>query len=55
MEMRSRTHLQHTRFKNVIFVGILDEKLDDFTLYDYFDEFGLTLQSVDFVLGTAGT
>jgi hypothetical protein len=24
------THLQHTRFKNVIFVGILDEKLDDF-------------------------
>lgn len=25
------------------------------TLYDYFDEFGLTRQSVDFVLGTAGT
>ncbi len=24
------THLQHTRAKNVIFVGILDEKLDDF-------------------------
>lgn len=24
------THLQHTRGKNVIFVGILDEKLDDF-------------------------
>src|SRR5919109_904777 len=24
-------------------------------LYDYFDEFGLTQQSVDFVLGTAGT
>ena len=25
------------------------------TLYDYFDEFGLVQQSVDFVLGTAGT
>ena len=25
------------------------------TLYDYFDEFGLAQQSVDFVLGTAGT
>ncbi len=24
------THLQHTRAKNVIFVGILDEKVDDF-------------------------
>ena len=24
------THLQHTRAKNIIFVGILDEKLDDF-------------------------
>ena len=24
------THLQHTRARNVIFVGILDEKLDDF-------------------------
>jgi hypothetical protein len=24
------THLQHTRGKNIIFVGILDEKLDDF-------------------------
>ncbi|MDN2582941.1 ATP-binding protein [Aquibium sp. ELW1220] len=24
------THLQHTRMKNVFFVGILDEKLDDF-------------------------
>jgi hypothetical protein len=24
------THLQHTRGKNVIFVGVLDEKLDDF-------------------------
>jgi hypothetical protein len=24
------THLQHTRAKNVWFVGILDEKLDDF-------------------------
>lgn len=24
------THLQHTRAKNVIFVGILDEKFDDF-------------------------
>jgi hypothetical protein len=24
------THLQHTRAKNVIFVGVLDEKLDDF-------------------------
>lgn len=24
------THLQHTRRKNVIFVGVLDEKLDDF-------------------------
>jgi hypothetical protein len=24
------THLQHTRGKNVWFVGILDEKLDDF-------------------------
>lgn len=24
------THLQHTRVKNVFFVGILDEKLDDF-------------------------
>lgn len=24
------THLQHTRAKNVIFVGILDERLDDF-------------------------
>ncbi|MFO1158465.1 MAG: ATP-binding protein [Reyranellaceae bacterium] len=25
------THLQHTRGRNVIFVGILDEKLDDFS------------------------
>ena len=24
------THIQHTRLKNVFFVGILDEKLDDF-------------------------
>lgn len=24
------THLQHTRGKNVVFVGVLDEKLDDF-------------------------
>jgi hypothetical protein len=24
------THLQHTRAKNVWFVGILDERLDDF-------------------------
>ena len=24
------THLQHTRAKDVFFVGILDEKLDDF-------------------------
>ncbi len=24
------THLQHTRGKNIIFVGVLDEKLDDF-------------------------
>jgi hypothetical protein len=24
------THLQHTRMKDVFFVGILDEKLDDF-------------------------
>ena len=24
------THLQHTRGKNIWFVGILDEKLDDF-------------------------
>lgn len=24
------THLQHTRSKNIIFVGVLDEKLDDF-------------------------
>ena len=24
------THLQHTRSKNIVFVGVLDEKLDDF-------------------------
>ena len=24
------THLQHTRAKNIVFVGVLDEKLDDF-------------------------
>jgi hypothetical protein len=24
------THLQHTRVKNIVFVGVLDEKLDDF-------------------------
>ena len=24
------THLQHTRLKNIVFVGVLDEKLDDF-------------------------
>ena len=29
------THLQHTRIKNVWFVGILDEKMDDFNRHFY--------------------
>jgi hypothetical protein len=32
------THLQHTRAKNVIFVGILDEKVDDFNRKVFFPQ-----------------
>jgi hypothetical protein len=54
----TRMRTKHAQTREYMEINALRGSVKDgagVELYDYFDEFGLTQQSVDFVLGTAGT
>jgi hypothetical protein len=54
----TRMRVKHAQTREYMEINALRGIVKDgagVTLYDYFSEFGLTQQSVDFVLGTAGT